>query len=520
VVSTVAAEQETTVATPDLAVQVVVSAGSVKETVDVVLEATPLASTLPPITTGRRGASDIITLRIQQDGKSTDAIAANRPLRIRIEATEELVESAAGDLRNAVVQRQDPVSGRWEDLPTRIDEATGQIVAETSKPGRLIVSVPGPPPQAGETLTVLVPSKERVLAPPPMEDGPPPPVLIAPPGTTDRIVNLVYTPKVPQQLPLPPQGQMVVGQAFQLEAYHLDQRLPAFSFAGTLDIYVPFSRDLLDVVEGDASRFTLCFYDEEATPPAWTPLPTEVLSDGLHAQVNHLSLFTLVASVEEGQEVASGETPILRPTAAVFFASAYDRTMSLERGDVVTITLLLDAGGTPVGKVDVTVLIPEKLVEVVNIDTAGSICDVWSAAPVVEPGHVTIACAISGPGYAGIAAPVAELTLRMKSGGLATLSFASDSRVLAQEQPVDILGIAQEMVLAIEREVPPVIYPEPVPLVALEEGGLGWGGITAIMVGVMAALATGAAAVWRFLWRPQRQEPVSPSGGMGDSERD
>ena len=214
------------------------------------------AAILAPAGEGRRAVGNIIDVRVEQSGEEQRGLVLDEPMNVRVELTLELLEAADRDARNLVIQQKNTATGRWETLATQVDNATGHLVAQTTRLGPIVATVPGPPLQAGEVLAIVNPAKETVLAPPPSPGGPPPPVLVAKAGTTEQTIILVYAPKEPQQLPAPRSGDAFVGQPFLLEAYRLDKQTEEYQFAEPLDLYIPFTQELLDLVEGDHAGYS------------------------------------------------------------------------------------------------------------------------------------------------------------------------------------------------------------------------------------------------------------------------
>ena len=278
------------------------------------------AAILAPAGEGRRAVGNIIDVRVEQSGEEQRGLVLDEPMNVRVELTLELLEAADRDARNLVIQQKNTATGRWETLATQVDNATGHLVAQTTRLGPIVATVPGPPLQAGEVLAIVNPAKETVLAPPPSPGGPPPPVLVAKAGTTEQTIILVYAPKEPQQLPAPRSGDAFVGQPFLLEAYRLDKQTEEYQFAEPLDLYIPFTQELLDLVEGDPRRLQLQFYDERATPPRWVDIPTQVIQNGVYATLEHLSLFALTAPASIVGKYIDIEVPQFPLTASLFLS--------------------------------------------------------------------------------------------------------------------------------------------------------------------------------------------------------
>ena len=461
---------ETTVSTGEGEVQIEVPAGALPTSTVMKVQRLTSASILPPTGRGRRAVGKTLAVKVEVAGEEQPELVFEEPIEIRLQVTDELRDAAAGDERNLILQQKDTATGKWMSLSTSVDDTTGELVAETTRSGPVVATVPGPPPRAGEVLAILNPSTESVLAPPPSPGAPPPPVVVARAGTTQEIVTLVYSPRQIPQLPAAAPGDALVGQPFELEAYRLDKALPGIEFATPLDLYVPFSQGLLDVVEGDARKLELAFYDREASPPGWVVLPTEVLANGIYAPVAHLTLFSLTAPADLVSKHAPVETPAVPLTASLYLSSFYHRSITLGLGEVAFVEAMLDSGGTPVRQIEATIAYPEQNIRVLHVDTEESVCDQWPSGPTQEPGRILIRCSISGDGDTGRSGRVAGLVLWAQVGGLTEVAFTPESRVLAVKDNVDVLGFTPAMVLAIATDVPPVVYPEPVVAEPPDEG--------------------------------------------------
>ena len=428
------------------------------------------ASVLAPAGDGRRAVGDIIDVRVEQSGEEQRDLVLDEPMEVRVELTLELLEASDTDASNLVIQQKNTATGRWESLTTQVDNATGHLVAQTTRLGPIVATVPGPPLQAGEVLAIVNPARETVLAPPPSPGGPPPPVLVAKAGTTEETIILTYAPKEPQQLPAPKSGDAFVGQPFLLEAYRLDQPVEGYQFIEPLDLYIPFTQELLDLVEGDPSRLQLQFYDEQATPPRWVDIPTQVIQNGVYAALEHLSLFALTAPASIVGKYIDIDLPQVPMTASLFLSSFYNRSITLGIAEIVEVSVVVDGGGTPIREIQATIVNTGSLVDVLHVDIEGSVCDEWPEDPVQEPGLVRLHCSVSGEGYSGPSAVVATLILRTQAGGLATLAVGEQSLVTGAVEPFNILGSTAELVLAVDRDVPIAVFPEPAVPPPLDEG--------------------------------------------------
>ena len=150
--------------------------------------------------------------------------------------------------------------------------------------------------------------------------------------------------------------------------------------------------------------------------------------------------------------------------------SLYENSFTLTSGELTTVELLVDSGANPINSVGTRVTFPPDLVEIVEVRTQCSIRDQGLSVPVNDQGEVQVNCQISGDGYAGASAVVTTFVLRAKSGGHATPSFDPKSSVTVAGQTVNKLGSAPEMLIAIDRELPQLFYPETITPRQIEEG--------------------------------------------------
>ena len=142
-------------------------------------------------------------------------------------------------------------------------------------------------------------------------------------------------------------------------------------------------------------------------------------------------------------------------------SSFYNRSIALGIAEVVEVSIVVDGGGTPIREIQATIVNTGSLIDVLHVDIEDSVCDEWPEAPVQEPGLVRLHCSVSGAGYSGPSAVVANLILRTQAGGLATLVVGEQSLVIGADEPFNILGNTTELVLAIDRDVPAAVFPEP-----------------------------------------------------------
>ena len=481
-------DARTVLQTTDGEVRLTVPPAAVDSPLSMTLQVVRVADVLPPSGEGRRAASELIDVSGERGGVDEPGLRLDRPVEVRIRVTSAIRDAAGGNLDNVVIQQLDEDTGRWVSIPTRVDESGGQLIAETDRLSPVIASVPGPPPRAGEALAILAPERETVLAPPLTSAEAPPPVLRVNPGTVDDFGTLVYVPRAPSQIPLADEGEVLVGQPFLLEVYKLDELQPAYEFGAPLDIFIPFTAELLDLVGGDPTALTLKFYDESASPPAWTELPTEVIGDGLYAPVDHLTVFSLTADEEVPTPVVG-----LTRTASLHLSSLYGRSVPLAVGDVVSVSILVDAGGDAAGEFDVTLVYPPDLLELLSVDSTASYCN-QPTDPSHRLGSVELGCRVVGVGHVGAGGVVAELTMQAVGRGLATLSFHPDTRVLSSFDRNDILGFAPPLVMAIDTVIPAVVHPEPIAVQLPEPGGASTLVVVIIVVlVVLAAAGTGYA---------------------------
>ena len=274
----------------------------------------------------------------------------------------------------------------------------------------------------------------------------------------DEIVILQYVPRSPEQVPAAGQGRTTVGQAFEIEAYNLDQLLEDYRFTGPLEVFIPFTQELLDQVDGDPSQLTLHFYDE--VTGRWAAIPTTVIRDGLYARVEHLTLFSLLAPVQSvGTLVVPPDVPL---EVSLFLSSLYDESVPLHVGDTAHATLFVDSGGLRIVQVVATIIYPQELIEVIDVDISRSVCNRWPSDPLVEPGLIRLNCGITGTGYSGGSIPVIDIAVRSINRGIAGLTISSDSQVNAVDDFFNLLGYRSGVTLYIDEEIPAAQYPSAV----------------------------------------------------------
>ena len=438
-------------------------------------------------------------MAIERDGVEDRLLVMDRPIDVRIAASDDLIEAAGGDPDNVVLQQRDPVTGEWVSLPTVFDPTTGQILAQTTRPGPVVATVPGPPPRAGETLAIANPGRETVLAPPAVSSDAPPPIVRIPPGATGEILNLVYVPRAAVQLPPADPDDAFVGQPFELTAYRLDRPVEGLEFERPIDVFVPFSEQLLTVVDGDPNLLGLQFFDTSLDPAAWVEIQSEVIQDGIRGTVVHLTLFTVAAPREIVEKHVTVEVPLTPKTASLFFRTLYDRSVPVSLGATISVDVMLDSGGLPVEGIRGQVRFPNELLEVAAIGVEGTVCGEWTAGPTAGAGQVDLDCRIPGGGYDGGSVLVARLSMTATARGIAELTFGADSSVTAFGGLTDILGLSLPATLAIDTDVPVVAYAKPAIPAPVEVAPSG--GVTPIIVSVAALVfVSGAAGLGYVLW--------------------
>ncbi len=259
-----------------------------------------------------------------------------------------------------------------------------------------------------------------------------------------------------------------------------------YRFAGPLKAFIPFSQELLDQVGGDPGQLTLHFYDEPTG--RWAAIATTVIRDGLYARVAHLTLFSLMAPRQAVETFV--EPPGLPLGASLFLSSLYDESVPLQSGDTVSATLLVNPGGLRIVQVVATIIYPEDLIQVVDVDISRSVCDVWESEPLIEPGRIELKCSISSRGFSGGSVRVVDIAVRGIGQGIADLSIGSDAQVNAVEDFFNLLGYRAGVALYIDQEIPVPEFPEPVVPGTVRRGVPG---LTAV-IAMASWLAAGAVA--------------------------
>ena len=491
-------DTETVVTSQDGQLSITVPPQAVSGPVDLRIQPLTSAVSLPPAGDGRRAAGEVVEVAIERDGVEDRLLIMDRPIDVRLGASDDLIEAAAGNPDNIVLQQRDPETGDWVSLPTTFDRGTGEILAQTTRPGPIVATVPGPPPRAGETLAVVNPVRETILAPPPASADAPPPVVRIQPGATGEILSLAYVPRDAVQLPPADPGDAFVGQPFELNAYRLDSPMEGLEFERPIDVFVPFSEQLLEVVDGDPDLLRLQFFDTSVDPAVWVEVESVVIRDGVRGTVHHLTLFSVTAPKEVVEKHVPVEAPLTPKTASLFFRTLYDRSVPIALGATISVDVMLDSGGLPVEGIRGQVRFPQDLLEVAAVRVEGSVCGDWTAGPTAGVGEVDLDCRIPG-GYHGESTLVARLSFTAKSSGVAELTFGADSSVSAFGGLTDILGLSPAAILAIDTDVPLVVYAKPAVPTRVEEPPSS--GVTPIIVSVAALVfVSGAAGLGYVLW--------------------
>ena len=140
-------------------------------------------------------------------------------------------------------------------------------------------------------------------------------------------------------------------------------------------------------------------------------------------------------------------SPLVRQGAAVHAAGGAalrldPRTGTCGVGQSFHVSVLVDTGGEAINAVEADLTFPSAMLEVTGVDaTAGSFLLL-----VVEKsfdntsGRVRIAGGVPSPGFTGGAGKVATITFRAKTAGWATVTFDGTSKLMRNDDNVNVLA--------------------------------------------------------------------------------
>ncbi|MEK7542614.1 MAG: cohesin domain-containing protein [Patescibacteria group bacterium] len=136
---------------------------------------------------------------------------------------------------------------------------------------------------------------------------------------------------------------------------------------------------------------------------------------------------------------------------------------TVQTGQLVTVTVMVNTGGAQVNAVGVYFTYPANLLEGIALDTTGSALDTFTPEKTVAGGRVVFAAAKQPPPLLGFQ-KLFSATFRAKSSlGSAQLAFTSDSAVLTHGESKNILNLAGSGSAVFQIVAPPPGVPTPPP---------------------------------------------------------
>lgn len=130
-----------------------------------------------------------------------------------------------------------------------------------------------------------------------------------------------------------------------------------------------------------------------------------------------------------------------RPTHAATLSFA-PQTTSVSVGDIVSVKVLVNTGGTAVNVAGGTIEFPPDLLQVMSINTASSIFSLWVENPTFSNSLGTIGWngGIPNPGFSGDAGQAMSVTFMAKAAGNASLLFSNGTVLANDGMGTDVLS--------------------------------------------------------------------------------
>ena len=130
---------------------------------------------------------------------------------------------------------------------------------------------------------------------------------------------------------------------------------------------------------------------------------------------------TLLASV-----VALAMLAYAYPALAATLSRSSGST-NVTAGDIVTVRVSVNAGGTAINTAEGTLQFPTDVLQALSLDKSSSIFSIWVEDPSFsnQSGQVSFSGGLPNPGYSGTNGTVLTVSFRAKTTGVATLSLAN-----------------------------------------------------------------------------------------------
>ncbi len=156
---------------------------------------------------------------------------------------------------------------------------------------------------------------------------------------------------------------------------------------------------------------------------------------------------------------------LLSPTFALAATISFVPTIgSFSVGSIITVSVLTGSDVTALNAVSGVVAFPNDMLEVVSINKSQSIVSLWVQEPFFSnaAGTINFEGIILNPGYTGANGKVINVNFKVKSTGVASLSFNAGSILANDGSGTEILssrGVAQYKLIAAPKETVVVIEP-------------------------------------------------------------
>ena len=103
-------------------------------------------------------------------------------------------------------------------------------------------------------------------------------------------------------------------------------------------------------------------------------------------------------------------------------------------GDTISIQATVHVGNQPINAVSFELLFPNNMVEIVEIDTEGSICTLFPEKNIDNSaGVVKYSCGLPNPGYSDPYGLVGTINIKFKKSGYVNITLGKNSQVLAND---------------------------------------------------------------------------------------
>jgi len=140
-------------------------------------------------------------------------------------------------------------------------------------------------------------------------------------------------------------------------------------------------------------------------------------------------------------------------------------TQSIQVGNLATVRVAVNAGGTPINNAEATLDFPPDALQVVSVSKSGSVFSLWVEDPSYSNGAGTISFngGLPTPGYLGSSGTVVSITFLTKKAGVASVQVR-DAAVRANDGfGTDVLSGTSNAQVVITAAPSEIIVPTPTP---------------------------------------------------------